>query len=176
MKFYLNPAMTPELVPMWSAFNVMATIRVQREGEEEIAQQMARYGVTTEGCQQILALAREHKRIEEERVAQVGPLQVELIKLQWEAVARLGETSDESALLKRAIDRGEAETVALILDQDEPKVRRLLKASKTDPLAETAERTLPRLKERVTQADWDGLRRYLLAEVVSRFGPIVDYT
>jgi hypothetical protein len=172
--FYLNARLTPELVPMWYAFDIFAGFRLPREGAQRIAQQLGRNGVSEEGRTVIIEFANEHRAALEATIAHVGPLQVEFQRLQSKAVEHLHADPEATRVVAEASKNGDVSLLAKLGGESEERTRALLEASRRNPLTEMGERSLPLLKPRLSPTDWDGLRRYLLVEVAPRIGARLD--
>jgi len=170
LTFYVNPQRSPDLVPMWYAFDIFAQFRLPREGVESIVQQLGRYEVSEEGKRTVLEIATEHRVEVENAVATLGPLQVEFGRLQLRAVARLDADPNATQVVTEASRRGDVTFLAREGDESEERTRELLAAWNRNPLTEMGERTLPTLKQSLAAADWDALRRYLRVEIAGRTG------
>jgi hypothetical protein len=175
LRFYLNPALTPELEPMWLALDVLSREWLPRVGEQEVARGLARYGISERGRRTLFDALEEWRGAVEKRIAAIGPLQVRFVKLQWALHERLGKESVEAASLQRAIAAGDPETFGSLTGTTTEEARELMAAAKVDPGAETAETALPRLKALLSEEDWSGFGLFLLKEVASRFGPFAEF-
>lgn len=180
--FYFNRDLTPELEPMWQAFEWFFALRTPGEhaSEENVRAapgDLRRFGVSPSGVDAILKTAAATQAEFDSLMADFGPKMREMTILLREvyddprraaAVPPEGEVYD-------AVQRKDYQAVASALGRPEDEIRALVDshADWDVPYALIAE-ALPRLKEEVTEADWQGFRRYLL-EVVAGGGASKEF-
>jgi hypothetical protein len=168
--FYFNRDLTPELQPMWQAFEWFFAFHTPGEHalEENVQaapRDLRRFGVSPSGVDAILNAASATQVEVESLMRDRGPkvqkmtiLLRELYDDPLRAAAILPEGQFYDAVLGR--DYG---TVASVVGRPEGEIRALVDshADWDESYALIAE-ALPRIKAELTEGDWQGLRRYLL--------------
>jgi hypothetical protein len=175
LKFYLNPRLTPELETLGSTYFIFAIGWLPWDGAEKTQVELARFGVSAEGREVILAAA-EQFRVDFDRLSgELAPSHRELIRLQWEILEREGESAALKKAMREAAHRGDVAYFAERTERGEAEIRVLLEDWKVDPSRVLLETSLPALKADLSPGDWRGLRRYLLDQVVTRLGTFTDF-
>jgi len=179
LEFYLNRELTPELEPMWLAFDTFFRFYApdeQAEGEHEQSAQrdLRRFGVSSSGVDTILRIAAATEAEFDSLMDDLGPkmreMTVLLGELYYEDPQRAAFAPPHRQVLE-AVELRDYQTVASAVGRSVSEIRDLVDshADWDAPYALVAE-ALPRLKKELTDEDWQGFRRYLLETVVARKG------
>jgi hypothetical protein len=167
--FYVNPRLTPELEPLWSAFYALAD-QLELEGAEAVELGLAARGISAEGIDRIVAVAQATAAEVRDLVAQIGPLQREFILMVRGVRDRHRWSEESEAAVESAVERGDTRYFAEQTGRTEADVARLLAAGLRTPTSEAAEESIVRLKADLAAPDWRGLRRYLFDRAASGIG------
>ena len=78
LTFYINHELTPELAPMWWAFDIFSRHRVVRKQQEEVlVTDLSRYRISRSGIDKILVAAHGCAADHEALMSDLGPKQIE---------------------------------------------------------------------------------------------------
>ena len=166
LSFYYNRRLNPELTPMWFAFDVLASGRLQLRGEEAIRQSLAEYGFTKPAIGTIIDAANAQFRDSQQLAKQLAPDTQEFMKIWRLAVERRGGEKKAGAEVDRAVKAGKLDILAQATGTPNERLAKLRRAWKRDPLGEATAPILVNLKDTLDDASWDRLRTYLLEVVV----------
>ena len=176
--FYFNGDLTPELQPMWQAFDWFLAFHAPGEHASEqnvraAPRDLQRFGVSPSGVDAILNAAAATQAEFDSLMADFGPKMRRmtiLLREVYDDPRRAAAVPPEGQVYDAALRKDYA-TVASALGRPEDEIRALVDsyADWDEPYALIAE-ALPRLKEEVTEPDWQGFRRYLLEVVVAGGG------
>lgn len=175
--FYFNRELTPELEPMWQAFESFFLFytpgeHAREENVQAAPRDLRRFGVSPSGVDTILnAAAATHAEFDS-LMADFGPKMREmtiLLREVYDDPRRAAAVPPEGEVYA-AVQRKDYGTVASVLGRPEIEIRALVDshADWDVPYALIAG-ALPGLKEELTEGDWQGFRRYLL-EVLAAGG------
>ncbi len=179
LDFYLNRDLTPELEPMWLAFDTFFRVyapdeQVDEERAHAAPLDLRRFGVSPSGVETILRAAAATEAEFDSLMDDLGPkmreMTVLLGEVYYEDPQRAALAPPHRQVLD-AVELRDYQTVASAVGRSVSEIRDLVDshADWDAPYALVAE-ALPRLKEELTDEDWQGLRRYLLETVVARKG------
>jgi hypothetical protein len=178
LSFYVNTEQTPELTPMWRAFDVWADSFTELYGRKVLARHLARYRVTSETVDKLLRLADEHVRLRESVATELEPKLLEFVQVQREVIlsrAAPDAGQDGGSVVERALATGQLEPLIVASGESRARIEELYRAWKVNPAAESATTSLPRLESGLTPDEWVAFRRYLLERVVPGIGPVMDF-
>lgn len=155
--FYINGRVTPELIPLWSAFGFYAhqLLGDSANGEAELRS----YGVSVSGTEVIQEEVEIYILDGEQMIRDTMDATWELKQVLREAHGKLGIRGAQEAYEAEDFER-----LAAATGRDRARVRWLLKTA-WDPWAQVAPERLQALKERLSENDWDRFRDYLLREI-----------
>lgn len=174
LKFYVNSQITPELVPMWLVFETVANMWLPAEGREEVERSLASHGVASSGIERVLAVAADNAVQVQRNVNEIGPLQQEYIRMQWEILNRDNWSEKSKDAVEAAVGSDDLLFFSQGTGRSEAEVAKLIAAGKDNYLARVTEESLVTLKRELSPADWRGLRRYLFDRAASGFGGMMD--
>lgn len=184
LTFYFHPELTPELEPMWLAFDTFFVFYTPGEHAWEENVEAAprdlqqKFGVSPSGVTTILSAAAITAVEFDSLMADLGPKQDAMTLLLMELSAdpvRAAAAPPEGQLFEAMLQKDYA-TVAAAVGRSESEIRALVDAHAdwNAPYALVAEQ-LPGLKAALNDSDWQGLRRYLLETVVARKGASIHF-
>lgn len=165
LKFYLNRRLNPELETLGSLFGRLADPWLRHRGEETLRRELAGYGVSAEGADRILGVAKTYAEELEELVSVYGPKHKELIRVHWEILNREGWNEETKRSIKEAVRSNDVASLAERSGRSEAEVADLLAAWEIQPSSHLLETTLPKLRSELSPADWQALRRFLYDQV-----------
>ena len=172
LTFYINPANTPELMPVWFAFGVVSRLHLERLGRERLARTLTEAGLSELGSQLFLDSAERYQALFDEATAVIWPEQRKFIDFQERAQAALGGDLEAYRTFRSALTRSDAAFLAPLGGETVARTAELLAMAKTDPGLVAAQQLLPELREQLSTDDWSALRAYFLTEVVAGMGPL----
>lgn len=173
LSFYVNANSTPELVPMWVAFDIFASQHSRFVlGQEALTNNLLEFGVSEAGTQAILDTASKHLELLKETTEHIRPLQVEFRSFQKRAEEALGGTHYAKQTFRAAVTRSDATFLAPLGCATVAKTLELLSIAKEYPGLMASRELLPELRRNLVEDDWRSLRSYLLTEVVSGMVPL----
>ena len=160
--FFQNGALSPELLPMWEAFDAFALRLRHRPSwdEEKAAADLQKFDVSAAGAE---VVARESSRYLTEVDALIEKIrddQQAFVEIMRQAKRTLGKEG-----LDRALKSRDVPALALAAGRRVPETGRLMEQWEIDPTASVAESMLPELKRELSPRDWELFRGYLLKEV-----------
>lgn len=170
LSFYYNRRLTPELTPMWFAFDVFGTAHLQGRGEEHVTGALAEFGFAPSAIATILELGRSQAERSQELSVALGKKSIQFVQIQRRAIEARGGDRRSYALVKRAAERGELGLLLGSTDVSLETLSELRAAWLRHPITEIAEDLLPELRSRLSAEDWEGFRRFLLEHVVPAMG------
>lgn len=174
LKYYFHTDLTPELEPMWSAFQVFQILYLPGENAEEehvraAPRDLRRFGVSASGVETILKTATNTAAAFDSLVAERAPKSQEmtiLLRELYEDPLRAAAVPPEGQLYE-AIRRKDYGAVAAAVGRPESEIRELVDShADWDVAYARIAEALPGLKEELTESDWQGFRRYLLETIV----------
>jgi hypothetical protein len=171
LEFYIHHGLTPELAPMWWAFDIFARERLSRTGaaEDAVPRELAGYGITSPGVETIMAAAQACAAEREELMADLGPRQIEAQRLiRHRRDAEYEGTAPPGKPILEAVNERDYELFAAVAGRPVAEIRELVDALADweAPRLLTAE-CLPVLKDELSPPDWERFRRYLREVVVA---------
>ena len=159
-------ALTPELVPMWQAFDGFALRFVGPGGARHqlmAPDELARYGLGSRATRVVVTGALRFLSAAERLRARLRDDQMAFVEIQREALAALGRQA-----YTRAIDARDTGLLALMTGHSPARVSELMGVWERDPVAECAAVVLGSLADELSAADWQRLRRFLFHEVAAK--------
>lgn len=166
VSFFLDGEMTPELVPMFDAFSILATWinRDITRTELKIRQDLASTGVSAEGTDLIFQAAKEYRTRAQEIISEVDYEQRRFAaRVLAPTRERLGNERAAEVLRRKEFDKLAQES-----DLPEAEVAALYKEWRRDPWVEAAVAEMVDLREALQKDDWQNLRRYMLENVANQ--------
>ncbi len=160
--FFQNGALSPELLPMWEAFDAYA-VRLRHRplwDADKAAEELREFGLSAAGIEIVVHEAGRFLTEVDALIAEVKDGQQDFVEIMRRAEGTLGEKE-----LERALEARNVASLALAAGETVPETRRLMEQWEIDPAASVAERMLPELKRELGSGDWALLRAYLLEEV-----------
>ena len=170
LSFYYNRRVTPELTPMWLAFDAFAGGHLELIGDAHATDHLTAFGFGPTAIDTILLFATRLTRETQEIVEEVGPRSIRFVEIQRRAIRTRGGDRKAYAAVTRAARAGDLDLLLPHAGVPRAELAELRAAWKRSPLTETAEKLLPELRQRLTEEDWERLRRFLLEHVVARMG------
>lgn len=155
-------ALTPELVPMWQAFDSFALGFVGPSGPRwQLAapRRLAKYGLSREAAGVVVAAVLRFLSTSDRLQARLQDDQAAFVEIQRQALAALGRQA-----YTRALDARDTGLLALMTGHSPARVSELMGVWERDPVAECAASALSFLAAHLDDADWQRLRRFLLHE------------
>ena len=173
LTFYVDASETPELVPMWFAFDVFASTHlVYIFDRPTLERKLEEFGISEFGTQLILDAATRRQALYEEEVLRIKPLQDEFVAFEERTEKALGGDLQAYRTFRKALSRGDAQFLAPIGGETVAKTAELLAAAKVDAGLEAAKQLLPNLKRDLEDSDWEAFRLFLLEEVASQMSSV----
>lgn len=164
---YLSGDQSPELTPMWDAFDAFALRFPGRgTGYPEAAGELEESGVSRAGIETILAIIHQHLRQRDALGEELGPMQRAFAEILGQTRAALGDG------FERSRHSQDVKTLAGIAGRSEAEVAELMAAWERDPGVEVSLESIRQLKLELSREDWDRLRAFLLNEVA----PVMSYS
>ncbi len=170
LSVYYNALQSPELTPMWEALDVFAGDHLEIDGAEFVTEAMTRHGISATGRELIVEMSKLYILERDGSIGEVRDDTQAFVELQKKVSASHGK-----GRLKSALANADHQFFAREGGIPESRARQLFEAWKTDPISNTAVGTLTALRDQLTTEDWQGLRRYLLQDIVSQMGPVIDF-
>lgn len=170
LSFYYNRSMTPELTPMWLAFDAFAGGHVELIGEAHATDNLAAFGFGPTAIDTILLFGTRLTRETQEIVEEVGPRSVRFSEIQQRAIEARGGDRKAYASVTRATEAQELDLLLPHAGVPRDELADLRAAWRRHPVTETAEKLLPELRQQLTEEDWERFRRFLLEHVVPGMG------
>jgi len=160
--FFQNGALSPELLPMWEAFNAFALrLRYRPSWDEESAVQALRaVDVSGKGAATIVRYSVRYLTQVDALIEEIKDGQQAFVEIMRQAKPALGKEG-----LDRALEARDVATLALAAGRSVPETERLMSQWEIDPTASVGEALLPALKGELAPQDWELLRAYLLEDV-----------
>ncbi len=176
LTFFVSAENTPELIPMWLAFDVFASTHLAYIFDREtLEKKLQDSGISELGAQLILDTATGRQALFDEASESIRPLIEEFWAFQERAEAALGGTLEAYRTFRSAVAQSDAQFLAPLGGETVSKTAELIAAAKIAPGLEAAKQLLPNLKKNLTKNDWDAFRSYLLKEVVSGMGSLGEF-
>lgn len=161
---FVTGSMTPELFPMWLAFDAFSAHFHGENRWEAFAKaptQLAKYGIDDPAAQSIIDSAL--RQLDE---SQALARELASDTLLFVALAREAKANKVGArTLNESIARGDPNTIALATGHSPAVVAKLMKTWRREPVRETIVVILPELKSKLSNANWERFRLFLLKEV-----------
>lgn len=170
LSFYYHRAVTPELTPIWLAFDAFAGGHLELLGEAHATDNLTAFGFGPTAIDTILLFASRLTRETQEIAEEVGPRSIRFVEIQRRAIKARGGDRKAYAAVTRAARAGDLDLLLPHAGVPRAELAELRAAWRRSPLTETSERLLPELRQQLTQEDWERLRRFLLEHVVPRMG------
>lgn len=170
LSFYYNRRLTPELTPLWLAFDAFAGGHLELLGAAHATDTLTAFGFGRTAIDTILLYATRLLRETEGIVEEVGSRSMKFVKIQRRAIEDLGGDRRANALVRRAAKQGDLDLLLPSADVSRSQLADLRAAWLRHPLTETAEKLLPELRQQLSEDNWQQLRRFLLEHVVSGMG------
>lgn len=162
--FFQDGSQSPELLPMWEAFDIFASRFGYRWNWEERGPAALReHGISARGVETIVGVSHRHNRRVAALTEEIRDGTHDFLDLQRRAEPVVGEEG-----LNRALDERDVVTLSVAVGVSVPAVSRLMADWEIDPGAATAEELLPELKAELSAEDWERFRHFLLADVSPR--------
>jgi len=171
--FFIEGGLTPQLVPLWEAFDSWASPLDYLPGwEETLRQHLVDCQLSEGGAAQVMAVSHDHNlrtaKIMDRLGTRASRFFAEVLR---PARERLGRAGGNAAVKDREYGR-----LAAIAGKRAAEVEELHEAWNTDPAAEAALESIKELRQILSDSDWNGLRACLLmttARDISRhhYGP-----
>jgi len=160
--FFQNGALSPELLPMWEAFDAFALrLRYRPSWDEESAVEDLRgAGVSEKGAETIVRYSARYLTEVDALIEKIKDGQQEFVRIMRQAKPALGKEG-----LDRALEKRDVGTLALAAGRSVPETERLMSQWEIDPTASVGEEMLPELKGELAPQDWELFRAYLLEDV-----------
>ena len=172
ISFYLDPRLTPELVPMWLAFNIFALDVVEIQGAETVADSLAGHGISKDGISAILKHGKEYELAHAAALEAAQQETKQFLAFETRTITKL-DTTQRSAY-HAAKEAGDVAELARLSGEDPKTVASLYAAWNRDPAAVEGAKSIKALHGAVSAPDWKAFRAYLLSDVVSGMGPVLD--
>jgi len=157
--FFIQGRLTPQLVPMWEAFNTWAARLDYVPGwEDTLRRHAGECGLSASGAGQVMSVSRDHNlrtaRIMDRLGDKASRFFAEVLR---PAQERLGRAEGSRVAKNRDYGR-----LAAIAGKRAAEVADLHQAWSTDPAAEASLESIQELREILSDADWTALRACLL--------------
>lgn len=178
LSFYVNSEQTPELTPMWRAFDVWADSFTELYGREMLVGHLASFQVAPAAVDKLLVIADEHLRLRDAVAAELEPKKLEFVQVQREVIlsrATPDGGQDGGLVVEQALTTGNLEPLVQASGKPHARIEELFAAWKVNPAARSAETHLPRVRAELTKGEWSAFRRYLVQRVVPGIGPLMDF-
>lgn len=183
LQFYYNPELTPELEPMWLAFRTFYDTHLDRslQGDDyvdAVPERLREFGVSAAGANTILTAARATETEVEQLMADLGPKQEAmglLIEEVYSDPARAASAPPKKQFYNAVLGR-DYKTVSSVVGRPESEIRELVDShADWGASYELIADSLPVLKGRLSDADWQGFRGYLLKVVAAGKGSYAEF-
>lgn len=179
LTFYINHELTPELAPMWWAFDIFSRQRVvPRRGRSDdyFFDQMTPYGISRSGIDKILVAANGCAADRETLMADLGPKQIEAQLLIWE---RLEEEQAGKAVgrpIMESVNERRYDVVASETGRKAAEIRELVDAlADWEAPRRLVAACLPELKQQLAEEDWRRFQAYLQERIIAPLGGLAFY-
>lgn len=161
LRFFLDGSLTPELVPLWLAFEILAErLDGPPESQARAVALLEESEISPSGVQTIIARAAITLQEQENLIEAIREPQLELVRRIDE---RLGETDMET--FKTMVATRDVAALAEALDIEPDHVVTLLDARTADPLSTSHANNLPYLRAELSADDWRAFRNLLLTAI-----------
>lgn len=170
LSFYYNRRVTPELTPMWLAFDAFAGGHHELIGAAHATDNLTAFGFGPTAIDTILLFGTRQSRETQEIVEEVGPRSIRFVEIQRRAIKARGGDRKAYASVTRAARAGDLDLLLPHAGVARAELAELRAAWKRSPAIETAEKLLPELRQQLAEEDWERFRRFLLERVVPRMG------
>jgi len=171
LSFYYNRRLTPELTPLWLAFYVFAGGHLEFQGAAHATDTLTELGFGPTAIDTVLLFARRQFDETQAIVEEVGAKSMKFGEIQRRAIKARGGDRRAYATVVRASKHGDIDLLLPDSGVSRSELAELRAAWLRHPATETAEKLLPKLRQQLTEDDWQRLRRFLLEHVVAEMGP-----
>lgn len=169
LSFYYNRRTTPELTPLWLAFEEFSGGHLGLRGVRHAERTLSVFGFSQTAIDTILLFAARQRTESLALVEEVGAKSMRFVEIQRRAIRARGGDRRANAIVRRAAEQG----VDLLLPHAEVPRSELVElraAWRRLPVSETAEKLLPGLRQQLEEADWQRFRILLLVHVLPGMG------
>ena len=174
LKYYINIKLTPELGPMWLAFDIFARERISRTGvsPDVVPAELADYGISPGGVETIMVAAHGCVADHDALMFDLGPKQIEAqLLIQDRRKAERAGTAPPGKPIMEAVNERRYDLVASVTDRPVGEIRELVDAlADWDAPSRLMAECLPALKLQLTDADWQRFQAFLREVVIQPFG------
>ena len=167
---FFTGTMTPELFPLWRAFDAFSTYFYEDDRWEAFAvapKMLAKYGLEGAVAETIIHYTLRQLDESQDLVRELAPDTLRLMALAREAHAKAGIKA-----VKEGLDRGDGEVIAQATDNNPAFIARLIESWQREPIRETVALILPELREKLSPDDWERFRLFLLKEIAPKMSTI----
>ena len=167
---FFTGTMTPELFPLWRAFDAFSTYFYEDDRWEAFAvapKMLAKYGLEGAVAETIIHYTLRQLDESQDLVREFAPDTLLLMDLAREAGAKAGLKA-----VKESLDRRDGELIAEATGRNPAFIARLIETWQRAPIRETAVFILPELRDKLSPADWERFRLFLLKEVAPKMSTI----
>lgn len=165
LSVYVNGKTTPELIPMWDAFDRYSFhFYHDKDYGPHAIRELQEWGLSREGAELVTTVAQEHLEIEARVVEETRELE---LRFAYEVVKTARERIGEEAA-DRIVREKDFTWLGRLAGVNPDSVRTWHQAWLRDPMAEAGMVSIETLGERLSSSDWGALRRFLLREVALR--------
>lgn len=162
LSIYVNGAVTPELIPMWDAFDTFTfKFLTNEERSRRALDRLRAWGVSAEGADLFEAVTEQHWKLQEEIVEETREPSLRFVH---EVVAAAHERIGGQAA-ERIVRERDFSWLARLSGKSEQTVRGWHRAWLRDPVAEAGRVSVESLRDSLSDDDWQALRRFLLRRV-----------
>lgn len=166
---YFNGRATPELIPMWIAFDAFSSkFYFDRDlALQEVPFELYEYGLEPEPAHTIIRLAIEHLDASQALAKAITPAVLEFVNVMDEASSML-----EKSAFDKAVDMRDSRALARATARDSQEVHRLMQTWSIEPSKFYAMKNLPKLEAELSSEDWERFRLFLLEEQATQMSTI----
>jgi len=170
LSFYYNRRLTPELTPMWLAFQALAIGRLLPQGEDQVRSSLVEFGLSEEAADVIIESATRQQAESQALGLALAAGSNEYVEIQREAIEARGGGRRAYAEVVSAARRGDFGALRPVTSLSNERLAELRTDWLRNPITEVAEPRLLELKATLDDWSWIEFRRYLLEVVVAGMG------
>lgn len=172
LTFYINHELTPELAPMWWAFDIFARDwLVPKQQEEVLVTDLSRYRISRSGIDKILVAAHGCAADHEALMSDLGPKQIEAQLLIADRLRLERKRGFVGKPILESVNERQYDVVARVAGKDVDEIRELVDAlADWEAGRRLVAACLPELEQQLLEPDWQRFRDYLREQVIAPLG------
>ena len=179
LNFYVSLTLTPELSPMWWAFDIFARDYLSRTGipDHVLPADLAGHGISPSGVETIMVAAHGCAADREVLMADLGPKQKDAqLLIRDRLKAERAGTAPPGEPIMEAVNERRYDIVASVTGRSAEEIQELVDAlADWEAPRRLMAECLPALKLQLTDADWQLFQAYLREVIIRPIGGLADF-